>query len=226
MKPLARVLTLTVAALLLSAAAPRSLVWTNTVAIMPDGGHLLGNPQAPVKLIEYVSFTCAECKAFMVQSDGAMQIGYVAPGKVNVEIRYLVRNPVDHVAAMLANCGSPDKFQLNHAALMRSQDRWRQTFERAGAAQKLRWTSGALLARGRAVAEDLGLYRVMESRGFDRSATDSCLGDAALAKRIGEQSKAGYAAGVKSAPTFMLNGDLLDNAHDWAALRPEIDARL
>jgi protein-disulfide isomerase len=225
-KPIARLLALAATVLLLSAASPRTMVWSNTVAITPEGGHLIGNPDAKVHLVEYVSYTCSDCREFTIQSDGALQIGYVAPGKLSIEVRHLVQNPVDQVAATLADCGPPARFPLNHAALMRSQDRWRSTFERASSVQKQRWTYGPLLARGRAVAEDMGFYLIMESRGFDRSATDACLGDAALAKRIGEQSKAGYAAGIKTVPSFLLNGTLLDAAHSWAKLHPLIDESL
>jgi 2-hydroxychromene-2-carboxylate isomerase len=109
---------------------------------------------------------------------------------------------------------------------MRSQSRWRETLERAGAAQKQRWTTGSLLSRGRAIADDMGFYTVMASRGFDRTASDACLGDRALANRIGEQSKASYASGIKTAPSFTINGTLLEKTRSWAELRPQIDASL
>ena len=226
MKRSARMAILASATLLLTATAPKTVGWTHTVALTPEGGHLIGNPQAKVRLTEYMSYTCLDCATFAVQSDAALQIGYVSSGRVAIEVRSLVAGPVDLAAAMLANCGPPEKFALNHSALLRSQYRWRQTFERAGQAQKLRWMAGTLLSRGRAIADDMGFYAVMQSRGFNRSATDACLADAALANRIGEQSKAGYAAGIKTAPTFLINGTLLDQTHNWAELRPQIDTSL
>ncbi len=226
MKPLTRMVTLAAAALALTGAAPKTIGWTHTVALTPDGGHLIGNPAAPVRVTEYTSYTCADCASFTIQSDSVLQIGYIASGKVAVELRHLVQNPVDQAAAMLADCGPPEKFALNHSALMRSQERWRNMLDRAGPAQKQRWNAGSLLTRGRAIADDMGFYRIMESRGFSRSATDACLGNAALAKRIGEQSKAGYALGIKSVPSFLINGTLLESAHSWAELRPLIDASL
>ena len=225
MKRVARTAILLSAASLLTATAPKTVGWNHTVALTPDG-HLIGNPDAKVRLVEYVSYTCADCATFLIQSDGALQIGYVSSGKLSIEVRHLVQGPVDLAAAMLADCGTPDKFALNHAALMRSQNRWRETFARAGNAQKQRWTSGSLLSRGHAIADDMGFYAVMESRGYDRSATDACLGDQRLANRIGEQSKAGYASGVKTPPSFTINGTLLDKAHSWAELRPQIDASM
>ena len=225
MKPIVRTAVLAVAALMLTATAPKTVGWNNTMAQTAAGGHLIGNPAAPVKLVEYVSYICPGCANFMIQSDAALQIGYVSSGKLSIEVRHLVQGPVDLAAAMLANCGPPAKFALNHSALMRSQNRWRTTFERAGTAQKQRWNNGALLIRGRAIADDMGFYAVMASRGFDRSAVDSCLADQALAKRIGEDSKAGYADGITTPPSFTINGTLAP-AHTWAELRPLIDASL
>ena len=226
MKPFARHGLLAAAALLLTAAAPKTVGWNTTVALTAAGGHLIGNPAAPVKLVEYVSYTCAQCATFMIQSAGALQIGYVSSGKVSVEFRHLVQGPVDLAAAMLANCGPPAKFALNHAALMRSQATWRQTFEGAGSAQKQRWVTGSLLARGRAIASDLHWFEIMEARGYDRMATEKCLADQAVANRIGEQSKAGYASGITLPPSFTINGTLLETTHTWSELRPQIDASL
>ena len=226
MIPIARTAILAAAVLLLTAAAPKTVGWNTTVALTAEGGHLIGNPAAPVKLVEYASYTCPQCATFMVQSAGALQIGYVASGKVSIELRHLVQDPVDLAAAMLANCGPAAKFALNHAALMRSQGKWRQTFERAGAAQKQRWVTGSLLARNRAIAGDLHWFEIMAARGFDRMATEKCLGDQAVANRIGEQSKAGYASGITLPPSFTLNGTLLETVHTWSELRPQIDASL
>ena len=225
MKPIVRTAVLAVAALMLTATAPKTVGWNNTIALTVPGGHLIGNPAAPVKLVEYVSYTCPGCASFMIQSDAALQIGYVSSGKLSIEVRHLMQGPVDLAAAMLANCGPPAKFALNHSALMRSQNRWRTTLERAGTSQKQRWSNGALLTRGRAIADDMGFYPVMASRGFDRSAVDSCLADQALANTIGEHSKAGYADGITTPPSFTINGTLAP-AHTWAELRPLIDASL
>ena len=224
MNPFARTAVLVAAALLLTGTAPKTIGWNTTVAMTADGGHLFGNPAAPIKLVEYVSYTCPQCATFMIQSAGALQIGYISSGKVSLELRHLVQSPVDLAAAMLANCGPPTKFALNHAALMRSQTAWRRTFDQAGAVQKQRWMTGPLITRNRAIAGDLHWFEIMEARGFDRISTEKCLGDQALANRIGEQSKAGYASGITVPPSFTINGALLDSVHTWSELRPQIDA--
>ena len=221
----ARIAVLAAATMLLTATGPKTVGWNAVISVTAEGSHVTGNPDAPVKLVEYVSYTCADCATFMIQSDGALQVGYISSGKVSVEVRHLVQGPVDLAAAMLADCGPPAKFALNHATLMRSQANWRQTLERAGPAQRQRWTSGSLLNRNRAIAGDMDFYRIMEMRGLDRMATERCLSDQAAANRIGEQSKAGYASGITTPPSFTINGNL-EPAHTWAELRPLIDASL
>ena len=108
------------AVLLATGAAPD---WTITVT-ETEAGYLIGNPDAETKVAEYISYTCGHCADFARSGDPALKIGYVRDGNVSVEIRNLLRNPIDLTAAMIAHCGEPNKFALNHAALMLSQDKW------------------------------------------------------------------------------------------------------
>src|SRR5258708_36776755 len=45
-------------------APPKGGDWTQTVSLTPDGGMLMGNPDAKVKLIEYGSLTCPPRREF------------------------------------------------------------------------------------------------------------------------------------------------------------------
>ena len=46
------------------AAAPAAVDWSNRVAATPEGGFMMGNPAAKVKVVEYGSLTCPHCAAF------------------------------------------------------------------------------------------------------------------------------------------------------------------
>ena len=121
------------AAVLLTAAAPPG-GWYRAVSLTPQGGHLIGNPDAPVRLIEYASYTCRDCAAYNLQSEGVLGLAYLPSGRVAVEVRLLNETPIDLAAAMLANCGDPARFPLNHNALLRSQARWMELVPHATAA--------------------------------------------------------------------------------------------
>jgi protein-disulfide isomerase len=43
---------------------PQGGDWTQVVTQTPEGGMLMGNPNAKVKLVEYGSLTCPHCREF------------------------------------------------------------------------------------------------------------------------------------------------------------------
>lgn len=215
-----------VAALALTASA--SIAATNwlTVVDPAGGGHLVGNPNAKVKLTEFVSYTCPHCGHFAQEGSSAVDV-YVATGKVRLDVRHVIRDPVDLTAAMIANCGPVANFPRNHAALMLSQPKWLPVMLKATAAQKARWYSGEEAARRRAIASDLDFYQVMASRGYERTTIDRCLSDDALAKRLADQTLADEKKwNVSGTPSFAINDDMLVGVYTWGLLRPFLDARL
>ncbi len=197
------------AAVLLTAAAPPPGGWYRAVSLTPQGGHLIGNPDAPVRLIEYASYTCRDCAAYNLQSEGVLGLAYLPSGRVAVEVRLITQTPIDLAAAMLASCGDPARFPLNHNALLRSQARWTALLSHATSSQRQRWNQPDLGARNRAIAADLKLYDVMISRGYDRQTLERCLADPALAARLTAASSAAIAAGVARVPGFSIGGKLL-----------------
>jgi protein-disulfide isomerase len=199
--------------------------WLTNVSIAPSGAHVMGNPAAPVKLVEFISYTCSHCAQFTQDAETPLRLAYVQPGKVQVEIRHLIRDPIDMTAAMLTNCGPPANFFANHALILGSQARWLGIAEKATAQQKSRWTNGDNAARMRAIANDFGFYALMARRGYDRPALDRCLADTATANRIAAQTVTAEKDGVTGTPSFLLNGVLLAGTHDWHSLNMQLAAR-
>lgn len=208
-------------------AAPKTAVgWNHVVNTGADGSHVLGNPAATAKLTEYISYTCPACARFTAESEGPLRIAYLTTGKVSLEVRHLLRDPIDLTVAMLANCGPKEKFFLNHTAFMRSQATWIKPLGSASPAQRSRWTTGSLVQRNRAIASDFRLYAIMQTRGYDRITADKCLADQAMAQQLGNQAKQGYSLGIRSTPAFTINGKLLEETSTWAELRPQLDASM
>ena len=175
------ILLAAVGSLALSASAQdRAIVkggnWTATVT-ETEGGHLLGNPDAKVKLVEFMSYTCSHCATFAKQGDAAIKMAYVPTGRISYEIRHLIRDPVDLSAALLTHCGDPKKFGGNHEAIMYRFDDWMDKARKTTQAQQSRWQFGSLSARLQAIASDLDFYEIMESRGYTRPQLDQCLSE-------------------------------------------------
>lgn len=222
-----RILAIAAIATLTIGAAPASKQnWNQTTTVTPAGHHMLGNPDADVKLVEFVSYTCPHCAHFEEQADSAMRVTYVAQGRLSVEVRNFLRDPVDLTAALLTNCGPASKFFANHSAFMHSQDKWIGTLANAGPTQKQRWSAGSFAQRTKAIATDFGFYEIMKNRGYERPAIDKCLADEAKAQKLAAGTDEAEKAGVQGTPSFMLGGTLLAGTHNWAALYPQIQARM
>lgn len=204
---------------------PPRVNWAGTVVVTEDGSHIQGNPQAPVKLTEFVSYTCSHCANFEKQADAPLRLGYVSQGKVSVEVRHLLRDPVDMTAALLTNCGASSRFFGNHTMFMVNQDRWMARLEKLGPSTRQRWGQGEFGTRMRSVATDLGFYDMMASRGYSRQTIDACLADQGKAQKLAAMTQDAMDRGIQGTPSFQINGNLSSN-HEWRGLETEIRALL
>jgi protein-disulfide isomerase len=213
---------------LLSVAATRATPgnWNAQVAVTPSGSHVLGNPAAQLKLTEYISYTCPHCAHFDAEASDRLRIYGIAQGTLSVEVRHLVRDPIDLTVAMLTNCGPPARFFANHTAFLRSQSSWMATANSATAAQQARWTTGTQKSRLQSIATDFGFFAMMEQRGYDRMSVERCLADPVKARKLADQTAEASRLGVEGTPSFLLNGVLLAGTHDWTSLKAQLDARM
>lgn len=222
MKPvrLIALVAMAFAAATAATAAPK-LDWNQTVVVTPEGNHLVGNPGAQAKLVEYVSYTCSHCAHFEVEANSPLTLGFIGTGKGSVEYRSFIRNSIDVAASLVVRCGPPSKFRQNHAVMLRQQDKW---FHAPTDAELQRWNNPDFTTAMRAIARDLGFYALMEPRGYTRQQLDTCLADRAAATKLAAQTRTAMEVqGVQGTPSFLLNGTLRDE-HEWTSLRPALMA--
>ena len=201
-------------------AAP-SVDWSARVALSPIGGHVLGNPAAATRLVEYVSYTCSHCAHFVGEASGPLKTGYVKGGRVSVEVRNAVRDKYDLTAALLARCGGPRRFFGNHEALFANQDAWMGKLQAYDArAAKPSEQKAAL----RDIGRNTGLYALMEKRGFKPAQLDGCIDDANAMKQIlAMTDEAWNKVKIGGTPGFTINGALAGGS-TWASLRDALPA--
>lgn len=189
--------------------------------------HTVGNPDAALTVADFSSYTCSHCGNYARTGGEVMKLAYVGSGKTRVEMRHVIRNPIDLAAALAAWCGPKDKFLRNHAALMFAQEEWLEKAGKASAAQQQRWSTGPIPQRMRNISSDLGFYEIFEQRGYDRPALDQCLADTKLMDTlIGATMADAETFGVRGTPSFAIDGELLGAVHGWDALQPQIQSRL
>lgn len=212
-------------AAVVATATPAAAQDWNTVYERTAQGHRIGNPDAQLQLIEFVSYTCPHCANFERESEAELRYFYVHEGHASVEVRHLIRNFVDLAAAMIAECGPEANFFGNHAVLLANQATWLNRAQNTTASQQNRWNAGPVPSRLQAIANDLELYELMASRGYNVPDINRCLNDTARADALVAASQANADEfGVQGTPSFVLNGTSLDQVHSWPALRAALAA--
>lgn len=209
-----------IAAVPATAFAAKSVDWTSQVTLSPLGGHVMGNPAAPTKVVEYISYTCSHCAHFVNEGAPQLKDGWVKPGKAVIEVRNAVRDRYDLTAALLARCGGPARFYGNHAALFANQSAWIpqvEAYETANGQPSADQKPAAVLQD---IGKKTGLYALMAKRNFTPKQLDACVADPAALKTVtGMTNDAWNVAKISGTPAFSLNGKLLSGVSTWEALR-------
>ncbi|MHA7819406.1 MAG: thioredoxin domain-containing protein [Erythrobacter sp.] len=199
-------------------AAPEGTNWSETVTVSDSDGYVVGNPDAPLKLVEYASHTCGGCANFAATGKpGIME--YVATGVVSFEQRNLVRDPIDLTIATLVRCGADENMQtLSDMAWANLS----QTFAQidANGAQYQAAGEAPIEQRFVMIAEAAGLIDFFAARGLSADQQRACLTDREAIERIANNSsEQAQELGINSTPTFLLNGNKVD-AIQWTDLEP------
>jgi protein-disulfide isomerase len=169
-------------------------------------GAAMGNPDAPVKIIEYSDFQCPACQVFYIKVEPQLIEEYVTTDKVYFEYRsmglYLGQESVD--ATIAAYCaGDQNKFWEYHDILFTNQ-----TGENVGAFSPRR------------------LQAFGETIGLDMKAFKDCLSSRKYQERINQDQTEGEKAGVKVTPSFVINGKIVGGALPFEEFSKEIEAAL
>lgn len=200
--------------------APEGQSWTDMAVDTDMGGVVLGNPDAPLKLVEYASHTCSHCADFSVEAHEALE-GYVDTGVVSYEIRNQVHDGIDLTFAMLARCGDASTF------MPLATQGWANLGSIIATAQANGEALNAAMvskddSRFQQIARESGLLDWFAARGISEDQSLACLADPSVADTIIERSQTqSEEFDVTGTPTFFLNGKKLE-ANTWTAIEPAL----
>lgn len=199
-------------------AAPAGTSWAETVTETPEGGYVMGNPDAPLKLIEYGSLSCPHCAKLAQEGFPELTNDYVASGRVSLEFRSFAIHPQDVPLTLLTRCGGPQKVFPLTEELFRNfdavMDRTMQGVQAAEAANSLPPEQRLV-----ALSDALGFTEFFAARGISEDQAHTCLSNMDAATKFAQQSTAYSAEGINQTPTLVLNGTKLE-ASTWADLEP------
>ncbi|QJU57865.1 thioredoxin domain-containing protein [Sphingomonas sp. AP4-R1] len=199
--------------------------WSKVAARTPAGTFIQGNPDAKVKLVEYLSFTCPHCALFESQAAVPLTQRYIRTGLVSYEVRLALRDPFDLAAAVLARCSGPAAFFAVKPALFAAQPQWEAQGQKWGAtAPKLDQMTEA--DAGKAIAAGAGLDTFFLKHGLPRARIDACLANTEEQHDLSAAAQKIWTPDFPGTPMFEINGKRAEDVHEWPQLEAKLKAAL
>lgn len=207
---------------------PAGQDWTQVVAATPEGGFRMGNPNAPVKLVEFASLSCPHCRDFHATAMAQLKRDYVAPGRVSYEFRNFILNTPDVAASLLARCDGASSFYKFVDAFYTGQETWLKPFLSINEADEARLKALPADQQIAAYAAQGGLDNFVRLRGMPKAKFQQCLMNRAELGRLAKirsDTMTSY-PNFPGTPTFVINGEMQQDTATWDALKPKLDAAL
>ena len=199
--------------------------WTRVVVATPEGGYRMGNPNAPVKLVEYGSISCPHCAAFAAEGVPTVQGRLVRSGRLSWEYRPYLLFPTDPGIFLLLRCQGAAGFFPSIDRLYATQATWQAPLRSMTEAQRQELQGLTAQQRIVRLTQMTGVDRFFAQRGMSPARISACLSDQRRLDQLLNWSRVANAQlQVQGTPTFFLNGTKLDNVYDWAALQPHLPA--
>lgn len=190
---------------LLAAPLAASPLFAFAQAVAPATGDIvLGDPNAPLTVIEYASFTCPHCKSFHLNTWPRFKEEYVDTGRVKFIMREVYFDKYGLWASMTARCGGEAGFYPMTDTFLKQQSTWTR-------------------------AEDIGqaIQQIGRRAGLSQDQLNACLSDTDYAKELLEAYQKNAAEdGVRSTPTFIINGEAHSGSMSFEDFAKIVDAAM
>ena len=149
---------------------------------------ILGNPDAPITVIEYASMSCPHCASFHLNTLPIIKEEYIDTGKVKFVFRDYPFNLPALQASMIIRCVGESVYHKYINALFSMQKKWVKS---KGSAEKL--------------------FEIMNNSGMSKEEFDICLNDKDMENKIlSGQLEAQKQLSINTTPSFIINGKKLE----------------
>lgn len=168
---------------LLAIAAPAWAAAPSAEDALKD--RVLGDPNAPIEIIEYSSLTCPHCRHFHTETLPDLKKNYIDTGKVKLIYRDFPFDQLGLMASILARCAPQDRYFQFIDVLFQNQEKWSRD-------------ANPLKALAR-----IGTLGGLSESDFRACTENRTIVDGVLQARL----EAGNRYQVNSTPTFIVNGE-------------------
>lgn len=162
---------------------------------------ILGNPEAPVILIEYGDYECPFCEKFFTETEPLIRKNYIETGKVKMIYRDfpLPGHPYAQPAAEAANCAKDqNKFWAYHDIIFQKQKE----------------------------LPNVDYLKLANELGLNTEQFKQCLEAQKYKDKIKKDYEGGTIIGVNGTPTFFINGQKVVGAQPYSVFEKIIEEAL
>ena len=198
-----KILQLLISFLLIFFGTSFALSNESSVLNLTEDDFIIGNNNAPITIIEYASMSCNHCANFHNNTLPDLKKEYIDTGKVKYVFRDFPYNYPALLGSMVVRC-IPSEVRYDYMnALYKLQNRW-VVSENAITLQEL--------------------YKIMQTGGMTKENFDTCLSDVDLENKILQEVMAAQSEfNIRSTPSFLINGDLLEGDKSIKVFRQILD---
>ena len=214
-----------VAAVPARVAAPTD--WSTRFTATPQGGILIGNPAAAVKLVEFGSLTCPHCRHFHETGFSVIRARWLAGGQVSYEYRPFSLNGVDLMAGLLLQCqAAPQAWAFINRVYAR-QDQLMTPLTQVPKDELTRIQGLPADQVGPAMAIAGKLPEFAAAAGINQARYDACLAaKPGMDRLMAIRADAVQTHKLQGTPSFLINGQMQADVFDWLALEPLLTAAI
>jgi protein-disulfide isomerase len=209
-------------------APPKGGDWTQVVNATPQGGFVMGNPNAQVKLIEYGSMTCSHCAEFDEDGVTPLMNNYVKSGQVSWEYRNYVRDALDLTASLIARCNGAKGFFPLARSMFKDQSNWIAKIQAAPEAQMQQLQTLPPNRQFLEMAKLAGFQQWAAMRGIPAAKSNQCLADQNSVNQLIQMTSdvTSEHPTFPGTPSFVINGKLAEKTSNWKTLEPALRTAL
>jgi len=164
---------------------------------------VIGNEDAKITIIEYASLSCSHCADFHVNTLETLKKEYIDTGKVKMVFRDYPFNYPALLGSMVLRC-IPENYRYDYMnALFKLQTDW-------------------VNKKNKKTIQEL--YKIMQSGGMTKDEYDACIYNTELENEILQGvMEAQNQFNIKSTPSFIINGKLIEGNKSIKEFRQIID---
>lgn len=171
--------------------------------LQENPAEAIGDPEAPVMMVEFTDYQCPFCKRYFEQTYSKVKSEYVDSGQVYYIIRDLPLSIHDNAeaAAAAARCaGQEGEYVAMHDMLFANQSEW----------EGLSDPTETFVQYGREIGVE----------------TASCLESQEVQQAVQDDLQLARSVGATGTPTFFINGQVLVGAQPFSSFQDVIEGQL